>query len=231
MKQNSYLGRLSVWIAGCLAAVMVSGCAARHTVVSSTGTTLGVEISQNPQTQMYQAKLGYNRGEIAIVPTNRSADKEPAADGSTNVVNNGGARDSTDVIMELRFAGLFSTGENSGLYQRLAVGSNAVKQPGAAFMFAKGHGGQLDSNTVAAVSKSIESITTATPEARDFKFRISLVRRHAEQSIKDKIDQVLKEAGYDSYDAFVDGVPRQPTLDDIQRITAGLKAQGIEITQ
>jgi hypothetical protein len=45
-------------------------------------------------------------------------------------------------------------GATSGIYQRLAVGSTAVTQPGAAFMFAKGAGGELDPQTAAAVEKA-----------------------------------------------------------------------------
>ena len=51
---------------------IVSGCqTSDHFVIASTGTVIGIEVSQNPANQKPQAKLGYNRSELAIVPTNR----------------------------------------------------------------------------------------------------------------------------------------------------------------
>jgi hypothetical protein len=106
-----------------------------------------VEISQNPANQSPQAKLGYQRGEVAIVPSNRSGNVEPTSGTSTI---GGGASDVADVLMELRYANIFSF-NNAGIYQRLAVGKTAVSQPGAALMFAKDQKGNLDPETAAAI--------------------------------------------------------------------------------
>ncbi len=81
---------------GLVAATMaVIGCAVEqgYSVLASTGTSIGVEVSQNPATQMPQGKLGYNRAELAFVPTNRNGGKN-----STGSVN-GGAADSADVLI------------------------------------------------------------------------------------------------------------------------------------
>jgi hypothetical protein len=121
-----------------LATLLLTGCGAiNHSyVVSGTGTILGVQIAENPATQLYEAKFGYARAEIALVPTNGPA-----------------------VIMELRYSGIFS--RSGGIYQRLAVGAEAVKQPGAAFMFAKDADGNLSSNAVQAITAKIQNIPLA----------------------------------------------------------------------
>lgn len=140
-------------------AVALQGCESnRHMVLAATGTNIGVEISQNPATQSPQAKLGYQRMELAIVPTNRSS-LDTASTG--NSLQNG-AKDLADVVMEIRYGGIFDMGPSSGIYQRLAVGRTAVTQPGASFMFAKDSDGKLDSATVSAVERAHLAVQQVT---------------------------------------------------------------------
>ena len=122
-------------ICALFAALLLTGCGAiNHSyVVTGTGTILGLQIAENPATQLYEAKFGYARAEMALVPTN------------------GGP-----VLMELRYSGIFS--RSGGIYQRLAVGAEAVKQPGAAFMFAKDADGNISSNAVQAITAKINAI-------------------------------------------------------------------------
>lgn len=124
-----------------------------HQVIAATGTSIGVEVSQNPATQVPQAKLGYQRAELAIVPTNRSAEQTTTTANSMGE----GAKDHGEAIMELRYGGIFDTGKSSGIYQRLAVGKIAVSQPGAAFMFAKDDEGALSPHTADALVRITES--------------------------------------------------------------------------
>lgn len=121
-----------------LSLVLLCGCGAIRNgyVVSGTGTILGVQIAENPATQLYEAKFGYARAEVALVPTNGPA-----------------------VIMELRYSGIFS--RSGGIYQRLAVGNAAVSQPGAALMFAKDADGNISSNAVQAITGKIQNIPIA----------------------------------------------------------------------
>src|SRR5688500_4799841 len=81
--------------------VVATGCdPQRHALVAVTATSIGVEIAQNPANQTPHAKLGYQRQEIALVPTNRSAKEEVGVD-------NGGAAAHGEVLMELRYGGIF----------------------------------------------------------------------------------------------------------------------------
>lgn len=91
------------------------------------------------------------------------------------------------MIMELRYAGIFSGGDNSGLYQRLAVGSGAVKQPGASVMFARDNSGQLDTKT-AEVLAALKSAETPAP-LLDAKYKLTACYNSPEG--KRRIDGIL----------------------------------------
>lgn len=121
-----------------LAALALSGCKMidHNYVITGTGTVLGVQIAENPTTQLYEAKFGYSRAETALVPTN-----------------------GVSVLMELRYSGIFS--KDGGIYQRLAVGDTAVRQPGASLMFAKDSAGNLSSNITMQITDKMDRIPLA----------------------------------------------------------------------
>jgi hypothetical protein len=100
-----------------------TGCV-DHMVATSAQSVLGVSVSENPATQLYEARLGLVVSQVAAVPT----------------PTNGPV---PDVIQEFKVSGIFTGGL---VYQRLAVGSNAVSQLGAACMFAKDGTGNFSTN-------------------------------------------------------------------------------------
>jgi hypothetical protein len=125
------------FIAVAVLALVAAGCKT-NSVITTTQTGLGISISENPSTQLYEARLGYFRNEFAYVPGNTN---DP-----TSV---------PDVMLEIRMENLFRGGL---VYQRLAVGKNAVSQPGASLMFARDADGNLNSNVVDAVTRKIQAI-------------------------------------------------------------------------
>lgn len=130
-------------------ALLTSSCASLHdSIISSTTTVLGVEVDQNAATQMYYAKLGYVRSELAFVPTDRT----------TNQI--GGSASTGNVLMELSLKNIFTGG---GVYQRLAIGTAAVTQPGASFLFAKDQNGQLSSNAVNILQQNLPLFLNRPP--------------------------------------------------------------------
>jgi hypothetical protein len=188
------------------------GCAGgKHYVIASTGTVIGLEVAQNPSTQMYQAKLGYNRAEIALVPSNRSS-------GKTNELNYaGGASDTTDVMMELHYANIFSL-QSSGIYQRLAVGKNAVSQPGAALMFAKGKDGNLDPAVAASVTHAIGTIPVTNPDITAQKAALTETYLKEKTTQQIKYDKAAIAAGFKSFDAFlIDPNVTQAQFDQVKK--------------
>lgn len=127
------------------------GCAELHdSVITSTGTVLGVEVAQNPTTQLYQAKLGYSRAELAFVPTDRGQ--------VTNQI--GGAASTGNVLFELSLRNIFAGG---GVYQRLAIGNVAVQQAGAAFLFAKDSSGNIGTNAQTILQQSLPLMLSRPP--------------------------------------------------------------------
>jgi hypothetical protein len=191
------------------------GCTTgKHYVIAATGTVIGLEVAQNPSSQMYQAKLGYNRGELALVPSNRaSGSKGDAGSG-------GGASDTTDVMMELHYGSIFSL-QQSSIYQRLAVGKTAVSQPGAALMFAKGKDGQLDPQVAASVSKAIATIPEVQPDIT--KLKVPLAELYTQNKLTDqaRYDKAARDAGYATFEAFL--IDPNTTAAQVEQVKKGLQ--------
>jgi hypothetical protein len=201
-------------IAACLLLGGV-GCAGRHSIVAATGTNIGVEISENPQTQAPYAKLGYQRTEWAIVPTNRSATEEPGDKGN-------GAKDHGEVLMELRYGGIFDTGPSSGIYQRLAVGGTAVSQPGASLMFARNAAGDVDVAAVNAL-QSVRTIPDAGPDIASDQEEIAR-KRQCKAGNAAAVDAAVVAVGpWSTYDDFRDRNP-MPTKAQTEQILNKLSA-------
>ena len=121
------------------ATLSLAGCRTDPAVIAATGTNVGLDMSQNQVNQTPQIRFGYNRGEVAIVRTN------------------GNPNDVPNVVMELKYSGIFST-SNAGIYQRLAVGSNAVSQGGAALMFLRDSDGKIDATSASAISNAVRNV-------------------------------------------------------------------------
>lgn len=203
-------GSRSISIIALTSLAITGGCASRSAIVTSTGTNIGVDISQNPATNSPQAKLGYQRVEAAIVPTNRSAETVPGNFG-------GGAADHGDVIMELRYGGIFDTGPSSGIYQRLAVGHTAVQQPGASVMFARDADGKVDGTAQTAL-RNLASIPAPSSEFIDDVQQIQMLR----SCHRREVDAAIVAAGAQSYDDIVDEKVTTEQLAVIKRNIQGL---------
>lgn len=116
--------------------LLLTGCTVmQDKVLVTTSTILGFELAQNPANQMYQLKFGYARMELALVPTN-----------------------GVNVLTEIQFKDITGRG---GLYQRMAVGTEAVKQ--SMFMFAKDATGNINSQAVNAILQATRQSTNNTP--------------------------------------------------------------------
>jgi hypothetical protein len=125
----------------CALAASLCGCTNLHSVITSTQTGLGLSVSENPSTQLYEIRFGYFRNEFAFVPGNTNC---PAT--------------VPDVIMEIRMENILKGGL---VYQRLAVGAHAVAQPGATVLFAKDASGTVSTNLANALSQKLGTISLA----------------------------------------------------------------------
>lgn len=160
-----------------LSLLLLAGCAHNNTVVVGTGTVIGVEISENPATGLYQAKLGYNRGEVAFVP----------------IPTNGLP---PDVLTELRYAGIFA--RTGGIYQRMAVGATAVSQPGASMLFAKDSAGNISAEVANALSTIPQA--SVTPQRAT---QAELARRYMASQDRSSWDTAVKTLGYNTFLDFL----------------------------
>ena len=190
------------WLVILALGALVTGCATSHSVIVSTGTVLGVAVAENPSTGMYEARFGYARTEFAHVPSNRAR--------HTNEVSIGqGAKDTANVLMEVRMENLFKGGL---VYQRLAVGDSAVTQPGATLLFSKSPNGTTDTAALAAV-QSIKS-----PEATAVASALPLANAYRMSDNKDAFDAIARKNGFISFSAFlIDPDISQAKVDGVAR--------------
>lgn len=192
--------------------LLLLGCAARHEVIAVTETNLGIDVGQTPSSQTPHAKLGFQRVEAAIVPTNRSAGEDAG-----NVPN--GAASNAEVIMELRYSGLFSLGDNSGLYQRLAVGPDAVRQPGAAALFIRDNSGKIDTNG-AAVLEKLKALETPN-ERRTALAQVARIYASADDATRKRMETVMQGLGYKDGTSFFSDNPGPEQINAVSAAATG----------
>ena len=196
-------------VAGLL--VLAVGCQNPQSCVVATGNTgIGVVVSYNPQTQLPDCKLGYVNSAFAMVPTNRAWDKQ-----EIEKVGDG-AKDTANVLFETNFSNWFKFWSDQSIYQRLAVGDEAVKQPGAVAMFAKNADGTANKEVVQALAGMIKQ---SKPVAEN---KATIAKAYTAN--KDAVIATLKELGYTSYDSFIDKVT---DADKVEAVIAKLKEKGI----
>lgn len=166
-----------------IVAFTLCGCKSlQHSVLVFTATNIGVDISQNPQTQAPQARLGFNRGELVIVPIDAATRHVP------------------DALTEIRYGNVFSTSDAT-IYQRVAVGSTAVSQPGAALMFGKGASGNLDAATAASIMQSLGGVPKVT--IQDSLTLATVLKAYADAADKALFDSVARKFGFQDFKDFL----------------------------
>lgn len=154
--------------------LLASGCTVlKDKILVSTSTILGFEVAQNPASQAYQMRFGYARYELAVVPTN-----------------------GVEVLTELQFKNVTGQG---GLYQRMAVGKEAIKQ--SLFVFAKDGNGTLNPQVAETVSKAITGIPAANSSATAAK--VPLAEAYRSATDKTPFNLVAQALGYISFEFFL----------------------------
>lgn len=100
----------------------VSGCGAKGYIVASVQSVIGLDVSENPKTQVPHVRFGFVRSQYFYVPTGK------AAGGS------GRAADTPELVsvmeVDLRFLNY------ARIHERFAVGKGAVQAPAAQQLFA-----------------------------------------------------------------------------------------------
>ena len=120
----------------------LAGCAGkilRENVLATTQSAFGLQVAQNPQTQMYEAKIGYSRNEFFLVPTDKTIMYETSggSDEKEKSVQSGASK-TANVLAEIQVGGTAKNSEQRvTIYQRLAVGDIAVKSGAAIALYAE----------------------------------------------------------------------------------------------
>jgi hypothetical protein len=189
--------------------IAMSGCWSGTSIITHTGTVLGVELDYKAESSLPFGRVGYVRDELAIVPTNKTREGE---DGTATI--GGGAKDCPNVLIEFSMANIFNIFTTHLIYQRIAIGDIAVTQPGAVAMLVKDADGNIDPEVlrIALAIAKIKSTPQATLKAKEALTDIYLYR----DDLSSKILELLKGKGIDSWDEFID----DKTLDanDINKI-------------
>lgn len=110
-----------------LAAVLLAGgCAHRGYIVASVQTVIGLDVSENPQTQVPHVRFGYVRNQFYYVPTGKSEGDAPG----------GPASDTPELVSDLDVDMKFL--DSTRIREKFAIGAVAVGGAPATAMFSEG---------------------------------------------------------------------------------------------
>ena len=192
--------------------MVASGCRNVNCVSANADTGIGIKFGYNPINNLPEGQVAFLHGSHLIVPTNR------VSDDTDKIATGAGASDSVDVISEISFTSFFAFwNSNPTIYERLAVGKNAVNAPGAVAMMAKSADGSLTQQAVDAI-KAISGVkTTDTALVND---KAVLINICSDPVKKAKAVDMLKALG-STWDQFIDG-SSNITSTDVKNIISKL---------
>ena len=203
-----------------------SGCASivKQTIVSSVNTGIGATLAQNPQTQLYEVKIGYIRSQFYSVPTSKTiCEKDDIGCKPSN-----DADKAPQLVSGIRVhSGAEQLFLGVDVSESFAVGNIAVMSPAAVAMYVA----DADSDekakaakdaAVAMANKSTASI--ASPGSADLEALYkSIVDAHGDVNKTPQVEQAVKEHGYADWDKFVDRTP-PPDVPTLKAIKAQIDA-------
>jgi len=128
MSVKSSLGKSLAFILLILVAVFwLSGCGAKGYIVASVQSVIGLDVSENPKTQVPHVRFGFVRSQYYYIPTGKSASGDGVPGGS------GQASETPELVSEIDVDFKFlSSGK---IHERFAVGKQAVQAPAANALF------------------------------------------------------------------------------------------------
>jgi hypothetical protein len=122
MKPNQYVRQIYL-----LLALSLAGCAGNGYISSSVNTVLGLDVSENPKTQVPHVKFGYARSGLYYVPTGKTETKSGS-------IGSGSAAETPTVVSEIFVHSKFLT--DITISEKFAIGPGAVSSPAATQTFA-----------------------------------------------------------------------------------------------
>ena len=221
--------RVFLLLTGLILLATTTGCSERlmrENVFANTETGIGIFITQNPKTQLYEAKLGYFRHELFFVPTSKTI-KYKFVDGKRvedKVVENDPSL--TPEVLAVVAIGARAKGDNAGfdVRQRLAVGKIAVKSDAATALMTD------DASDAAALAAGFKPLDDAEDVAEKLKplldkwkeFQKDTEDADNKKGIKD-FDDAATNIGIEDFESFV---IEDPTIKQVIAVREILEAKG-----
>lgn len=190
-----------------LLCVTAPGCSdiVKQTIVSSVNTGIGASLTQNPQTQLYEVKIGYIRTQFYSVPTGKMfCSKEDAAAGCKSSNDAGVA---PQLVSGIRMhSGVEQLLLGIDVSENFAVGERAVNSPAAVAMYIANADTDAKASA-AALAANAKSTTTisAVPSGDIATVHHSIVAAYtaADTTKQQQIESIVTANGYASWNAFL----------------------------
>ncbi len=162
---NKVLNKFLLGIIVSLIFLFFGGCTSvvKQNIISSINTGIGATLTENPQTQLYEVKIGYIRSQFYSVPTGKTIKED------TNQPSNA-ANITADLVSGIRMeSGIQHLFLGVDVSENFAVGKVAVMSPAAVAMYIS----QAESPAAAqAASAAIQALPLSSPVLKDQQTRV-----------------------------------------------------------
>lgn len=121
-----------------LPVLAVTGCTSvvKQNVISSINTGIGISLTENPQTQLYEAKLGYIRSQFYSVPTGKTLCGDCSKHSGANCPAKNDADKAVTMVAGIRVnSGIEHLFLGADIAESFAIGTAAVNSPAAVAMY------------------------------------------------------------------------------------------------
>lgn len=154
MNQNHTI-KLRILLPLCLLiAIFGAGCSGNGYITSSVSTGIGLDVSENPKTQVPHVKFGYLRNQLYYVPTGKTA----GANGVTGL-----ASDTPDLVSEIFVNSKFLQGMT--ISEKFAIGKAAVASDASTTAFATSPAQQLAASVPASAATNNATVAAELMKA------------------------------------------------------------------
>jgi hypothetical protein len=177
--------------------VLTGGCqtVVRENIISSVNTGVGASLTENPQTQLYEARVGFIRSQFYSIPTGKNVDGKPVskdekgASTYTNLSND--VTNTPELVSGIRSeTGIKHLFLGADVMENFAVGKVAVNSRAAVAMYIAQAAGEEQATAAAGALKA---------DAELDELRKSL-NSPTDNERRSKLDSWLKETGNVNYE-------------------------------
>jgi hypothetical protein len=162
---------------------LITGCTTNGYITSSVSTVVGLDVSENPKTQVPHVKFGYARTGLYYVPTGKSAYGDPNQVASYAAPNTDSVKDTPDVVSEIFVNSKFLT--DITISEKFAIGPTAVNSRAAVATLGN-PAAQAVATTNGTVSAGPASIVLPTKVVTE---------KVPDETLKKRIEQAVKARG------------------------------------